>query len=148
VLSLRWLSLCAFALSLAPSFALADEPTLAASVQHRIEDGLLKPLVAAEHATSRFSRARLPPQERRVRVLQTTATLDKAGRPFVPFAIDVRFGSEWHENDIVGCAYTTTGSLFVKRGDSYRPAAFLFGQNVQAVAGVCEAAPAKTAGQS
>ena len=90
---------------------------------------------------SRFSRARPPPHERRVRVLATTATPDKAGRPYVPFAVDVRFagGGEWQKNDIVGCAYPKTGELFVKRGDGYRPAAFLFGEKAAPAPGVCEA---------
>jgi hypothetical protein len=79
-----------------------------------------------------------------VRVLQTTATLDKSGRPFVPFAVDVRFGPEWHENDIVGCAYTGSGNLYVKKGDAYRPASFLLGKNDDPVVGVCEAAPARS----
>jgi hypothetical protein len=82
------------------------------------------------------------PRERRVRVIDTTATLDPAGRPFMPFAVDIRFGDEeWHENDIVGCAYTKTGALFVKKGDAYRPASFLLGKNADPVAGVCEPAP-------
>ena len=72
-----------------------------------------------------------------MRVTQTTATLDPSGRAFVPFAIDVRFGEEWHENDIVGCAYPKTGALFVKRGDEYRPAAILLGKSVDPVGGVC-----------
>lgn len=93
---------------------------------------------------SRFSRSRPPPRERRVRVIQATVSLDKGGRPFVPFAIDVRFGSEWHENDIVGCVYRGSGKLFVKRGDQYRPAAFLLGKNADPVAGVCEAAPPRS----
>jgi hypothetical protein len=79
-----------------------------------------------------------------VRIAQTTATLDKGGRPFLSFAIDVRFGSEWHENDIVGCAYTGSGALYVKRGDTYRPASFLLGKNEEPVAGVCEAGPARS----
>jgi hypothetical protein len=79
-----------------------------------------------------------------VRVLQTTATLDKGGRPFVPFAVDVRFGSEWHENDIVGCAYTGSGNLYVKKGDAYRPASFLLGKNDDPVAGVCEGGPERS----
>jgi hypothetical protein len=79
-----------------------------------------------------------------VRVTQATVSLDKSGRPFVPFAIDVRFGAEWRANDIVGCVYRSTGELFVKRGDSYRPAAFLLGKNVDPVAGVCEAAPSRS----
>jgi hypothetical protein len=112
-------------------------------VQRRVEDGLVKPLAEIERNTSRYSRARPVPRERRVRVTQTTATLDKAGRPFVAFAIDVKFGGgEWNENDVVGCAYTTTGSLFVKRGDAYRPAAFLLGKSADAVPNVCVAAPA------
>ena len=53
----------------------------------------------------------------------------------------IRFGGEWHQDDIVGCAYPGTGDLYVKRGDEYRPAAFLLGKNVESVAGVCESAP-------
>ena len=140
----RWLLSCAFALSLVPSsFASADEPSLAARVQLRVEDGLLKPLAQFEAAQSRFSRARPPPHERRARVLQPATTLDKSGRPFVPFAVDVRYGPEWHENDLVGCAYPGSGALFVKRGDAYRPASILFGKGADPVAGVCEAAPAR-----
>jgi hypothetical protein len=134
--------LCAFALSLVPSFASADELSLAEWAQHRVEDGLVKPLADLE--SHRFSRARPPPRERRVRVLQTTATLDKGGRPFVSFAVDVRFGSEWHENDIVGCAYAGSGDLYVKKGETYRPASFLLGKNDEPVAGVCEAGPARS----
>jgi len=126
-------------LSLVPSLALADEPSLVDWAKRRVEVGLIKPL--ADQEGSRFSRSRPMPHERRVRVIQATATLDKRGRPFVPFAIDVRYGTEWHENDIVGCAYRGSGELFVKRGEQYRPAAFLFGKNLQPVAGVCEAAP-------
>ena len=138
MISLRWLSTCAFVLSLVPSFALADEVSLADWAQHRVQDGLVKPLASFQSRV--FSRQRPPPRQSRVRVLQTTATLDKNGRPFVPFAVDVRFGSdEWHENDIVGCAYRGSGKLYVKRGDEYRPASFLFGKNEDAVAGVCEA---------
>jgi hypothetical protein len=83
------------------------------------------------------------PRERRVRLTQATTSVDKRGRAFVPFAVDVRFGDEWRQNDIVGCVYRGAGELFVKRGDAYRPAAFLFGKNAEPVAGVCEAAPPK-----
>ncbi len=129
------------ALSFAPAFASADEPTLAAQVQRRVEEGLLKPLVDLDSRGSRFSRARPMPRERRVRILQATATLDGAARPFVAFAIDVRFGGgEWQENDIVGCAYPRTGDLFVKRGDAYRRASFLLGKSSDPVPNVCQAA--------
>jgi hypothetical protein len=118
---------------------LADDPSLAAWAEHRVEEGLVRPLASTEG--SRFSRSRPPPRERRVRVTQATVSVDKSGRPFVPFAVDVRFGSEWRANDIVGCVYRNTGELFVKRGNAYRPAAFLLGKNVEPVGGVCEAAP-------
>jgi hypothetical protein len=132
--------LSAFVLSLVPSFASADEAPLAAQVQHRVEDGLVKPLAEMEHNASRFSRARPPPHERRVRVTQANVTLDKSGRAFVPFAVDVKWGAgQWQENDIVGCAYTKSGDLFVKRGDGYRPVSVVLGKNPDPVAGVCQA---------
>ena len=132
---------CVLVLSFVPSLAWADEPSLAERAQRLVETGLVRPL-AKQETPSRFSRARPAPRERRVRMTETTATVDKKGRSFVPFAIDVRFGGgEWRENDVVGCVYTASGDLFVKRGDSYRPAAFLLGKAVEPVAGVCEAAP-------
>ena len=107
-----------------------------------MEEKLLKPL--AEQESSRFSRSRPLPRARRVRVTSSTATPDKSGRQFVPFAVDVRFGAgEWRENDLVGCVYKGSGNLFVKKGDSYRPAAFLLGKNLEPVPGVCEA-PARS----
>jgi hypothetical protein len=142
--STRWLSSIVFVLALFPSAASADEPSLSQQVEAKVQDGIVKPLVAQDNANARFSRVRLPPRERRVRVLSTTESVDKAGRTFVAFAIDARFGTDaWHENDIVGCAYTKTGDLFVKRGDSYRKASFLFGKASDPVAGVCEAEPPK-----
>jgi hypothetical protein len=61
----------------------------------------------------------------------------------VPFAVDVRYGSEW-ALDIEGCAYRASGDLFVKRGDAYFPAALLLGKRVGPAAGVCQAGPAKS----
>jgi hypothetical protein len=130
----------ALALSLAPSFASADEPTPAQQCEKRVREGLLAPLVEHEANTSRFSRARMPPRERRVRVTQVSPSVDAAGRPFMAFAIDVKWGDAWHENDIVGCAYTKSGDLFVKRGEEFRPAAILLGKPADAVAGVCKSA--------
>lgn len=77
-----------------------------------------------------------------MRVLDAAATTDASKRAFLRFAIDVRFGSEWRQNDVVGCVYPGSGDLYVKSGDAYRPAAFLLGKNVAPVAGVCEAPPA------
>ena len=142
--SLRWLCSCVLVLSFVPSLASADEPSLVPWAKRRVEEGLLKPLAEKDEEAGRFSRSRPPPRERRVRVTRSTATLDAKGQKFVPFAIDVRFGSDWRENDFVGCVYTPSGALFVKNGDSYRPAAFLLGKAVEPVAGACEAAPARS----
>jgi hypothetical protein len=136
---LRRLFWFAFVLWSVPSLAWADEPSLAAWAQRRVDEGLVKPLAKLEGG--HFSRERPPPRERRTRVTQETATPDKRGRSFVSFAIDVRFGTEWHENDVVGCVYRSSGEIFVKAGAAYRPASFLLGKNVGPVAGVCEAAP-------
>ncbi len=134
--SAKSLWLCALGLSLVPSLASADESP-AATAKQRVEEGLLKPLAEKEKDAGRFTRARMPPRERRVRVTQATTTADKHGGGYLPFAIDVRWGDEWHQNDIVGCAYLKTGALFVKRGDEYRPASVLLGKSAEAVAGVC-----------
>ena len=132
-----------FVLSFVPSLATADEPSLVEWTQHRVEAGLLKLLV--ERAGSRFTRARPPPHERRVRVTQATPTRDSQDREFVPFSVDVRFDTgDWKLNDIVGCAYRASGSLFVKRGEAYFPAALLFGKKVDPIAGVCQPARARS----
>jgi hypothetical protein len=138
----RWLSGCAFVLSCVPSLASAAEPSLRQWAERRVEEGIIKPL--AKLGGSRFSRARPLPQERRVRVTQSTANVDKRGRGFVPFSIDVRFGSDWRENDVVGCVYTGSGELFVKTGGAYRSAQVLLGKNVDPVPGVCESASARS----
>ena len=138
---LRWLSFSVLVLSSVPSLALADDASPVERARQRVQQGLVKPLAAQEG--SRFSRARPAPRERRVRVTEAAGVPDKSGRSFLPFAIDVRFGGEWRANDIVGCVYTDTGDLFVKKGDAYRPAAFLLGKNVEPVAGACGPAPAR-----
>lgn len=98
---------------------------------------MLEPLAQKEKERSRFSRARLPPQERRVRVTQASVTVDPSGRAYMAFAVDARHGTEWHENEVVGCGYPQTGALFVKSGDGYRPAEYLLGKVVDAAANVC-----------
>lgn len=132
-----------FVLSLVPSLATADEPSLVQWTSQRVEAGLLQPL--AERTSSRFSRARPPPHERRVRVTQATASRDKQGREFVPFSVDIRYGSgEWQRDDIVGCAYRASGNLFIQRGEAYFPAALLLGKKVDALPGACQAAAARS----
>ena len=111
-------------------------------MQQHIEADFLKPLAAHEQDTSRFSRMRMPPRERRLRMTQTTTAHDASGRAFLAFAVDGKFsGGDWQQNEIVGCVYTEKGDMFVKVGDSYRPSSFMLGQNADPVAGACQAAP-------
>ncbi|MGC4025360.1 MAG: hypothetical protein QM744_09535 [Mesorhizobium sp.] len=128
-------------LSCVPTLAWADEPA-AARAKRLVEQGLVEPL--ANREPKRFSRVRMPPRERRVRITQPAASVDGKSRAFLPFAIDVRYGSQWRDTDLFGCVYLSTGSIFVKRGDAYRPVAFLLGKHVEPVAGVCEAAAARS----
>lgn len=128
-------------LTLAPSLVLAAEPSLQQWARQRVDEKVIQPLARVQK--SAFSRARPQPRERRVRVLQTTTTKDGAGRAYVPFAVDVRFGSAWKE-DLRGCVYRGSGEVFVKIGDEYRRASFLVGKRGEPIAGVCEAAAARS----
>ena len=103
-----------------------------------VEDGLVSKLARKSRG---FSRERPVPHERRVRLLGSALSTDKAGRAFVAFAVDVRYGPNWHEGDIVGCVYRDSGKLFVKLGDAYHPHSVLLGKDAAAVPGVCEAPP-------
>jgi hypothetical protein len=96
---------------------------------------LLEPLAKREHDQSKFSRARLPPSERRVRVLDAAPHRDATGATFVRFAIEERHGlidqpeGEGWSASITGCAYLARKKIFVERGESYRPGAFLLGKH-------------------
>jgi hypothetical protein len=102
---------------------------------------LIQPLAAKEENRSRFSRASLPPQARRVRILDEQPRKDALGNAFVRFAVDARHGfvpvddpSPWRLATITGCVYLDRSQVFVKKGDEYRPAAFLLGKNLKAAA--------------
>jgi hypothetical protein len=121
------------ALSCVPSLAWADE-SIIEWVARRVTDEIVQPL--AQREGSRFSRVIQPARERRVRTNQATFSVDKRGREFMPFAVDVKHGDGWKENDIVGCIYRDNDEVFVNRG-GYRPAAFLLGKKVDPVPGAC-----------
>lgn len=116
----------------------AGDAKSAAAVVQRV---LIKPLAAKEDDQSRFSRARMPAQERRVRILDDELHRDASGKTFVTFAVDARHGlmpadndSGWRRDAITGCVYVDGSAVFVKSGDRYRPAAFLLGKNVKPAA--------------
>ena len=101
---------------------------------------LIQPLAVKEGSQSKFSRARLPPQARRVRILDDKPQKDAQGDAFVRFAVDARHGFHtadgdgppWRLATITGCVYLARNQVFVQRGDQFRPAAFLLGKNVKA----------------
>jgi hypothetical protein len=121
------------------SFAGSPAPE-AAAIEARVKSELIQPLAAKERNQSRFSRARLPAQERRVRLLDEKPRTDGEGAAFYTFAVDARHGVRpvgndegWRMATVTGCVYVT-GGIFVQNGDRHRPAAFLLGKNLKPVA--------------
>jgi hypothetical protein len=100
-----------------------------------VEKSVLAPLKKSEEKRSKFSRARMPPTERRVRVLDAEKQKDASGAVFVTFAVDERYGrgadASWSQNEIEGCVYDDTDEVFVKVGDTWRPGAHLVGKKVK-----------------
>jgi hypothetical protein len=115
----------------------------AKTAQALVSRELTQPLAAKESQRSRFSRAAAPQRQLRVRILDEQPSKDAQGIAFVRFAVDARYGfrapgdddgSGWRLDTFVGCAYPDRSQVFVKKGDEYRPAAFLLGKNVKAAA--------------
>jgi hypothetical protein len=134
-----------------PEVKTAEAKSAVALVSH----DLVQPLAANDDKRGRFSRARLPPQERRVRILDDKPRKDADGVAFMRFSVDARFGyvgqadhdeAQWNRDTITGCVYLERSQVFVKKGDSYRPAAFLLGKNVKAAAeSTCQPAAGQVA---
>lgn len=101
-----------------------------------VQSALLQPLARNERKRSRFTRAALPPQERRVRLLDQAPRQDAQGRPYVRFAVDARHGrradAPWRLDAITGCVYLEKGEVFVAKGEQFRPAKFLLGKYAKA----------------
>lgn len=142
---MKRLSLLAVLLFAQTSFAESpkaeDRPVAVANpkAESLIATNLVGPLAEKENARSKFSRARMPAAERRVRIIDQVAQKDSQGATFVRFAIDERRGYFEDENDsgwslasITGCAYVDKGEVFVQKGEQFRPAAFLLGKNLKA----------------
>lgn len=138
----------ALALVICARTSLAAPPEVVAAAEARVQHDLLEPLAAKERDQSRFSRARLPAQERRVRILDEQPRRDARGDAFLAFAVDARHGVRalgpedgWRRGAIAGCVYVD-GRVFVQSGERHRPAAFLLGKKLKPVeAHICTAAP-------
>jgi hypothetical protein len=132
-----------------PEAAPAVDDATRVAVEKIVQQKLLRPLAMKEQEHSKFSRARLPPQDRRLRLQQ--AAVDATGATFVTFAVDDRhgFGIEadgWNKDAIVGCAYPGRDEVFITRGDEVRPAAMLLGKKTKAApATTCKATDTTTA---
>ena len=114
----------------------------------------MKPLAEKEARRNRFSRAYVPPQARRVRVLDGERATDGRGAQFVAFAVDERSGrlasraaddaASWRKDAIVGCVYPARDEVFIKRGDKLFAAGLLLGQKTAATDDtVCRPVPAR-----
>lgn len=117
--------------------AVRDPKAAEAQVKH----ALLEPLAAKEDKQGRFSRARMPAQERRVRILDESPGTDADGGAFYRFAVDARQGLRkaksdegWRSATITGCVYVAGGAVFVKVGERHRPGAVLLGKNLKPAA--------------
>jgi hypothetical protein len=135
------LLLCILLCSVGGRGARADD-TPDVTLRQALEVKLLQPLAQRQAQRSTFSRARMPPAERRVRVIDAALTRDAQGQGYATFAVDVRFATaRWAENAIVGCIYPDSGAVYVKYGDGWRDAAVLLGKKVaDPAASVCQSA--------
>lgn len=132
-----------------------DQPPDARAAHALVNRELVQPLAAKETTRSKFSRARLAAQDRRIRIVDAQPHKDSRGASFLRFAVDARHGlgalddsdaSQWRLATITGCVYLAANQVFVKKGDQHRPAAFLLGKNLKAAAdGTCEAVATKLA---
>ena len=111
-----------------------------AFVSQLVEAALLKPLARREDARSRYSRVRMPPSARHVRVLEGGPETDPQGRTFVRFAVDEKRFAEWNRNAMVGCAYPDDGAVFIKLGAGMQSAAQYLGKGGRRATTECTAA--------
>jgi hypothetical protein len=127
------------------------KPTAEAQAYAVVEKHLVKPLAQREAKQDRFSRDYVPPQARRVRVLDHQPATDGRGAEFVAFAIDERSAlilrrkaddsEHWRTDAIVGCVYPARDEVFIKRGDKFFGAGLLLGRRTTADEAVCRPAP-------
>jgi len=116
-----------------------------------VDKQLVKPLAQKEAGRNHFSRVYIPPQARRVRMLDRERSTDGRGAEFVAFAVDESSGRyaqaddsrHWRKDAIVGCVYPARDEVFIKRGDKFFGAGLLLGRKTDAADDtVCHAAPA------
>lgn len=119
-------SLCTSAFAEPPN---AKAETKTDPIVALVTKAYVKPIQAREAKRSRYSRVAMPPAERRVKVVDTKT--DATGAAFTTFVVEERYAidpeSQWSEAQ-TGCAYPSTGAVFVKLGDKLRAAEFFLGK--------------------
>ncbi len=108
-------------------------------MQHHVDTALVKPLVAQDRATPRFSRSS-PPSSRRARITSTAPATDAKGNAFLAFTLDAKYGAkgDW-QDDMTGCVYVNDGTMYLELGAQYEPAAVMLGKDGDATPDVCKA---------
>ncbi len=136
-------SLLAASVCLAEDAEKVDRP----AIEKQLDSSLLAPMRRNETKKHRLPSREAPvPTARRVRVTQEVAATDAAHRPFVTFAIDNRYGSDWEKGEIEGCFYLDTQEAFVDYGEGeVYPAKILLGKMTSQAPGRCRAEKAVTA---
>jgi hypothetical protein len=145
---------CLTLTTLASAQSPAPESAAVANAEVVVKKTLLSPLAEKESRRSRFSRAMAPPTARRLRITAPVAQVDERGRPFFSFAVDVRRGlvfeedeaPTWTRDAVSGCVYPKTNEVFVKNGETWVSSDLLLGKRVKpAEASTCRAAVAEVA---
>ncbi len=148
------------------AFATPPEvPPAVTAAKAAIEKDLVTPLTVKERKQSRMTRSRQPAMARRIRVLGHEPSKDAAGKAFLSFAVDAKYGFDpmdeeliadpalakklsaaekeeknWQKDAITGCLYPDSGEIFVNRGGTWYPGTILLGKKGPKPAeGVCRA---------
>jgi hypothetical protein len=104
-------------------------PTKTDPIVALVTKAYVKPMQAREAQRSRYSRVAMPPAERRVKVVDTQT--DASGVAFTNFVVEQRFAfdpdAKWTKAE-TGCAYASTGAVFLKVGEKLRAAEFFLGK--------------------
>ncbi len=147
---------CLTLTTLASAQSPAPDSAAVAKAEAVVKKTLLTPLAEKESRRSRFSRVIAAPSARRLRITAPVAQVDKKGRPFFTFAVDVRRGFAFEEDEeeaptwtpdaVSGCVYPATNEVFVKNGEALVSSDLLLGKRVKpAEASTCRAVVAEVA---
>ncbi len=127
-------------------------PSTSEAVLADLESGFVTSWARYQSARSRFTRALMPPSEARARLQEATARTDARGASFFAFAVDTRSSfpeANWNLATLTGCIYPEQGTVYVRRGESYRTAkSFLGERGAEAPRHACTSVAARSTGEA